>query len=145
MKAKDVLLLEKELSFHSFHNEDAFCIALNIIERVKKENLKNIRIRVVLNGEIVFQYLMDGKKGDVWLNRKQKTVEKLKHSGYYLFLENEENKTYQQYENDESVVLCGGGFPIIVDHDIIGCFIVSGLSHEQDHQLIVEAFRNYKR
>ena len=39
---------------------------------------------------------MDGKKGVTWLDRKQKTVEKYGHSSYYIYLENEENGTYQE-------------------------------------------------
>ena len=44
---------------------------------------------------------MDGKKGVTWLDRKQKTVEKYGHSSYYIYLENEENGTYQEDEKDE--------------------------------------------
>lgn len=86
---------------------------------------------------------MDGKEEDRWLKRKQRTVEELGHSGYYLFLENEESHIYQKYENDEKYVICGGGFPICVNGENIGVFCVSGLSHEQDHQLIVDAFEQY--
>ncbi len=144
MKAKDVLQLEKELSFDSFDNEDAYHIAGSIVKRIKEEKMKNIRIRVVLNDELVFQYLMNGKKGEYWLNRKQNTIEKYGHSGYYMFLENEENGTYKEIEDDETYVLCGGAFPIIVKGEMIGSFIVSGLTHEEDHQLIVDAFKEYK-
>lgn len=145
MKANEVLQLEKQLSFHSFNNEDAYQIALSLVDRVKNDHLKNIRIRVVLNHEIIFQYLMDGKSGDIWLNRKQKTVELFHHSSYYVYLENQEKGTYQQYENDESLVICGGGFPIIVNQKVIGSIIVSGLAHDEDHQLIVNALCQYKQ
>ena len=61
-----------------------------------------------------------------------------------MFLENEENGTYKELEEDENYVLCGGAFPIIVKGKMIGCFIVSGLAHEEDHQLIVDALKEYK-
>ena len=144
MLKDEVLQLEKELSFDFFSNEDAYNIALIIVNRIKKDQLKNIRIRAVFDGEIVFQYLMKGKKGDIWLNRKQNTIERFHHSGYYIFLDNEENGTYEQYKDDETIVICGGGFPIIVKDEIVGSFIVSGLDHVEDHQLIVDAFREYK-
>lgn len=70
--------MEKLIAFNKFDNEDAFLLGCNLVEKVKKENLKNIRIRIVLNQDIVFQYLMNGKKGDQWLNRKQNTVELFK-------------------------------------------------------------------
>ena len=144
MKAEDVLQLEKELSFETFDDEDVYNIAGNIVKRIKDEKIKNIRMRVILNNELVYQYLMNGKKGEYWLNRKQNTIEKYGHSGYYMFLENEENGTYKEIEEDENYVLCGGAFPIIVKGKMIGCFIVSGLAHEEDHQLIVDALKEYK-
>ena len=54
--------MEKLIAFNKFDNEDAFLLGCNLVEKVKKENLKNIRIRIVLNQDIVFQYLMNGKK-----------------------------------------------------------------------------------
>ena len=141
MKAKDILKQEKELAFKNFTNEDAYLIASILIEQIKERALQNIRIRIVYRNEMIYQYLMDGKHGEIWLDRKQKTIETFQHSGYYLFLENEEKKTYEQYLNDESLVICGGSFPLIVDNDYAGCFLVSGLAHDQDHQLIVEALR----
>ena len=106
--------------------------------------MKNVRIRIVLDGDIVFQYLMDGKKGVVWLDRKQKTVEKYGHSSYYIYLENEENGTYQADEKDESLVICGGGFPLIIQNELRGSILVSGLAHDEDHQVIVDCLRELK-
>lgn len=144
MTSEELLQLEKDLSFESFENHDAFNIALEIIQRVKTENLKNVRIRAVLNGDIVFQYLMDGKVGETWLNRKQHTVETFKHSSYYVWQKNNETNEYSKYTTDENYAICGGGFPIIVNDNVVGGFYVSGLAHDEDHQLIVDAFRNYK-
>ncbi len=143
MNKEDIRLLEEKLVFSSFTHYDAYAIANSIFERVKREKLRRIGIRVTIHGVVVFQYLMDGKEEDRWLKRKQRTVEELGHSGYYLFLENEESHIYQKYENDEKYVICGGGFPICVNGENIGVFCISGLSHEQDHQLIVDAFEQY--
>lgn len=144
MNSQELLELENELSFQSFVNHDAYKIGKMIVEKVEKEQLKNVRIRIVYHGDIVFQYLMDGKHGDMWLNRKQKTVETFHHSSYYVFMKNEETHMYQEYENDETMVICGGGFPLIVNHEICGCFVVSGLEHNEDHQLIVDVLREYQ-
>lgn len=142
----ELLELEQRLSFKSFDHEDCYQLALNIINKVKENNLKNIRIRIVLNNDIVFQYLMNGKNGEEWLNRKQKTLETFKHSTYYIYLENEATNKYQQYLIDNQYAICGGGFPIRVNHEIVGCVIVSGLAHDQDHQLIVDGLLDlYKR
>ena len=118
MTKEEVLQLEKELSFQEFNNHDVYQLGQIIVNHIEKNQLKNVRIRIVLDGDIVFQYLMDGKKGVVWLDRKQKTVEKYGHSSYYIYLENEENGTYQADEKDESLVICGGGFPLIIQNKL---------------------------
>ena len=56
---EDVLKLEEELSFDLFDAEDAYCIGNEII----KKTTQPVRIRIVLDGDIVFQYLMPGKRG----------------------------------------------------------------------------------
>ncbi|WP_304528253.1 hypothetical protein [Romboutsia ilealis] len=43
-----------------------------VLDIVKKENLKNVRIRVTYNNDIIFQYLMNGKTSETWLDRKEK-------------------------------------------------------------------------
>ena len=53
--------MEKLIAFNKFDNEDAFLLGCNLVEKVKRK-LKNIRIRIVLNQDIVFQYLMNGKR-----------------------------------------------------------------------------------
>ena len=143
MNLEEIQDIENELIFHSFTHQDAWCIANMILERVKKEKLRRIGIRVVLNGVLIFQYLMDGKEEDMWLKRKQHTVETFQHSSYYLYIDNQLSQSYQQYQEDQRYAICGGGFPINIQGNIKGVFCVSGLAHDQDHQLIVEAFRTY--
>ena len=135
MTKEEVLQLEKELSFQKFNNHDVYQLGQIIVNHIEKNQLKNVRIRIVLDGDIVFQYLMDGKK---------KTVEKYGHSSYYIYLENEENGTYQADEKDESLVICGGGFPLIIQNELRGCILVSGLAHDEDHQVIVDCLRKLK-
>ena len=104
MTKEEVLQLEKELSFQEFNNHDAYQLGQIIVDHIEKNHLKNVRIRIVLDKDIVFQYLMDGKKGVIWLDRKQKTVEKYGHSSYYIYLENEEKKTLKGLIKTMSVI-----------------------------------------
>ena len=85
---------------------------------------------------------MPGKKGVEWLDRKQNTVEQYHHSTYYVFLDQEERHVYD--ENDSTIAICGGGFPLIIKGELRGCVIVSGLAHDEDHQLIINTLRGYK-
>ena len=70
MTKEEVLQLEKELSFQEFNNHDAYQLGQIIVDHIEKNHLKNVRIRIVLDKDIIFQYLMDGKKGVIWLDRK---------------------------------------------------------------------------
>lgn len=73
MTKEEVLQLEKELSFQEFNNHDAYQLGQIIVDHIEKNHLKNVRIRIVLDKDIVFQYLMDGKKESFGLivNKKQ--------------------------------------------------------------------------
>lgn len=138
----DVLKQEKEYSFSQFTHEDAFFVGKTIIDDVLNNKEKPVRIRITLNNDIIFQYLMEGKKGEEWLNKKQKSVEQFHHSSYYLYLLNQENHQYDDLKGDYAI--CGGGFPITVNNQVIGCICVSGLQHEQDHQLIIDSLQTLK-
>ncbi|MNN92681.1 hypothetical protein D3C81_2109980 [compost metagenome] len=54
-----------------------------------------------------------------------------------------EDESYLQLTHDKSYGLSGGGFPINENGEIKGCICVSGLEHEQDHQLIVDALTKF--
>ena len=84
---------------------------------------------------------MNGKTSETWLNRKEKTVLESKHSSLYVFY-NQDN--YSHMLNNDNYAVCGGGFPLIVNNEVKGTFIISGLSHEEDHQLIIDALRKIK-
>ena len=138
----DILMQEKEYTFSCFTHQDAYYIGQNIINQIQESHAKPVRIRITLHNDIVFQYLMEGKTGETWLDKKQRTVEKFKHSSYYIYLQNEENHQYDYLKDQYSI--CGGGFPITVNHQVIGSICVSGLQHNQDHQLIIYALQCLK-
>ena len=52
----NLLELEKEFSFESFTNEQALKWGLNVLDIIKEENLKPVRIRVKKDDDIIFQY-----------------------------------------------------------------------------------------
>lgn len=126
------------ITFKEFTNKDALKFGLKVLEIVEKENLKNVRIRVKYNNDVVFQYLMDGKVGETWLNRKENTVMTSKHSSLYVF---EHIEDYGYMKDNDDYAVCGGGYPLIVNDELKGCFCVSGLAHDEDHDLIVRALK----
>lgn len=135
-----LLQLEQQLRFQSFQHSDALQLGLQAIQKVEQNQLKPIRIRIRYKGNIVFQYLMDGKTGDEWLNRKEQTVLETGHSSMFIY---EHQDEYNYLLNQEQYAICGGGFPLIVDNEIKGVFCISGLKHDEDHQLIVNILSEY--
>lgn len=132
---------EKIYRFDTFSHEDALTFGMNVLQIVKEENLKNVRIRVKYEDDIVFQYLMNGKKGEKWLDRKENTVRESQHSSLYTF---DHDKDFEYMKDNDDYAVCGGGFPLIVNDEVKGAFLVSGLEHTEDHNLIIKALRKMK-
>lgn len=145
MGSKEILEEERKLSFKEFNHEDALKIGLMIIDRVRREKLRRIGVRILLGDLLVFQYLMDEKNEDIWLKRKQNTVEKIGHSSYYVYLKNEEENIYSELMDNDFYAVCGGGFPIIINGKNEGVMCVSGLTHDMDNMLITDALKEYRR
>lgn len=134
--SNSLLELEQKYCFDKFNNEQAFEFGMKVLEVVKERKLKNIRMRVTYNDDIVFQYLMDGKEGEIWLNRKEKTVLRSGHSSLYV---TEHVEDYGYMKNNDEYVICGGGFPLVENGEVKGAFCVSGLVDRVDHEVVIEA------
>lgn len=142
LSADDILRQERELEFDSFSNADAFAIGQEILALVAGRGLKPVRIRVKYRDDIVFQYLMEGKTGEKWLDAKEELVERLGHSTWYAAKKAiEENGEYRQMARSGALQPIGGGFPLRVNGELEGSIIVSGLTDAEDHALVVDALR----
>ena len=73
------------------------------------------------------------------MSKKKKAV-----NFYKLWQEVSEVKGFEEDEKDESLVICGGGFPLIIRGELRGSILVSGLVHDEDHQVIVDCLRKIK-
>lgn len=127
--------------FQTFTNTDAYQFGLAVVHIVESNQLKPVRIRVVKDGDIVFQYMMEGKKGDLWLNKKQRTVEKTHQASLYVFNHQDEYKEL----DEETYAICGGGYPLFINGEFHGVLIVSGLRHDEDHELILKALKEMEK
>lgn len=137
----DTLTQEKTYTFDHFTNDDAFRFGQKVVEIVNEKGYKPVRIRVTYKNDVVFQYFMEGKAGDEWVVRKEKTVLESGHSSLYVF---EHPEDFPNMSMETGYAICGGGFPLIVDGVLQGALIVSGLAHDEDHALIIEAIERMK-
>lgn len=131
-------MTEQLVKFSKFDNDQAWKFAEAVQKIRHQEKLGPVRIRVYLNGEIVFQLIPTGKKGDEWLKRKQFIVMASGHSSLYVF---DHQNEFSWLKNNPQVIMTGGGYPIYVGDKLLGCLIISGLDHRDDHQLIVKAIQ----
>jgi len=139
---------EEKLVFKSFSNVDALEIGLSIIEATKKIK-KAVAVNIIKNGQTIFHHAMDGTTPDhnEWIKKKSNVVLRHHHSSYYMRLYNEmKNRSYFEFYSVSpfDYAIHGGAFPISIEGSgVIGVITVSGLSQEDDHGLIVEAFTKF--
>lgn len=134
---KDFIEDDKVL-LENFHHGLSLDFAIKAQQIVKEEKLKPIGIRITYHDLLVFQYLMDGKKEDNWLKRKERTVLESGHSSYYVYCHQDD---YASWINDDRYAICGGGYPIIENNECVGAICISGLKHEDDHHLIIRILK----
>lgn len=140
MNLEEVKAQEQRYQFTEFNHSDGLKIALKIMENAKATEPKPVGIRIVYDGNLIFHYLMDGRKPAPWLNRKEKTVLESRHSSLYVFYNKED---YPNWIEDATYAICGGGFPILIHNEVKGAICVSGLEHTKDHALIIQALEAY--
>ncbi len=146
--ADEIVRQEQALTFDSFSHRDAYGLA-NAILAVFPNFFadmspdEGLGIRINMDGLLIFQYLGDGKNEDLWLRRKEATVYLTRHSSLYAWAANRESGAYGELHGDERYVLCGGGFPLVVDGKFRGSICVSGLPHEEDHELLLAGIRHF--
>lgn len=135
-------MAEKIIKFEKFDNNQAVKFFETIRKIGKQKNLAPVRIRVFLDGDIVFQLIPTGKKTDEWLNRKQFIVMSTGHSSLYVF---DHQNEFSWLKDNPQVIMTGGGYPIYVGNELRGCLVVSGLEHREDHQLIITAIKEMEK
>lgn len=64
------------------------------------------------------------------------------HFSYYVF---EHQNKFPYLTNNPDIIHTGGGFPLYVKDKLMGAFIVSGLCHDQDHQLIINVLKEMEK
>lgn len=136
--------LEQQLTFKHFTSADALRWVQIVTERVQADQLKAVALRVVLDDQIVLQYLMPGRKDAGWVARKVFTVLQAHHSSLYTFLQREE-APYRDWQIDDRYAICGGGFPLVIGGELRGAFAISGLAHDQDHALLVASLQQLQK
>lgn len=138
LSESELIQQEQDLRFEHFSNLQALAFAAAVEAQVKLEQLKPVAVRVVFDEHLVLDYRTQGRDREGWLTRKVKTVEAVQHSSLYTFIHRNE-APFNQWQNDDSYAICGGGFPLYSEGQLHGVLAVSGLDHTDDHRVLVTA------
>jgi uncharacterized protein (UPF0303 family) len=143
---------ERSLVLPSFNEDDAISIGLMILERARRDSLV-VAIEVHRCRRLIFKAALPGTRpqNDYMLSGKRRIVERWAHSSLYERLRHEaDGTTFQQVTGlpFPEYAPFGGGVPIFVGGAVpiggpVGIAIVSGLAHEDDHDLVVQCLQDY--
>jgi len=145
---QQLLLEEEELQFTNFNEETAWEIGSNLVKHGIMGRLP-ITIDITRGDHQIFHASRPGTSvdNDEWIKRKIRLVYRFGHSSFYIgqLLKSKGKRLEDAYLISESLYAPHGGcFPIIVKGTgVIGTLTVSGLAQEDDHQLVVQAIREY--
>lgn len=139
-----------------FTADDAFEIGILLRNRLRQVGDRPAVVNITLANNMQALFHAVSKPGTVpendnWVARKRNTVLRFGWSSWaahHLFeLGNEElfKARFQLGETAGEYAIHGGGFPVRVKgvEGPIAAIVVSGLSQEQDHQVIVEVLQHY--
>ena len=131
------------MNFNEFTHAQALEIGLEAVRLVKERQWRRIGVRIILHDVLVFQYLMDGKNEDNYLQGKINVVKETGLSSDEVYnLRAEFEHLLDKAEYCDS----GGAVPIIVKGELYGVIAISGMTQEKDHELAVEVLKNaYER
>ncbi|MFF2853565.1 heme-degrading domain-containing protein [Peribacillus sp. NPDC058002] len=133
---------EEELQFTSFTNEMAFELGSRLMDNARKAN-KSIVIDITRNSLQLFHFAMSGTSldNDGWIKRKNNVVNRFGHSSYYMGIYYKSLSTTikeKSFLSPEEYSSFGGSFPIIIKNvGMVGTIAVSGMTQEEDHNLII--------
>ena len=143
------LLAEQEsLQFTRFGFDEAYAIGQDLVEHARRERLA-VTVDVMVSGQQLFHAALPGTApdNDQWVIRKNRVVGRFFRSSYYIAKQLEaKGQTIEAVYGVPSADFApfGGAVPITVrGTGVVGTVTVSGLPHQDDHRMVVEAMRRY--
>ncbi len=127
------------MDFNEFLHAQALEMGLEAVRLVKERQWRRIGVRIILHDVLVFQYLMDGKNEDNYLQGKINVVKETGLSSDEVFNRSAE---FEQLLDKVEYCVSGGAVPISVKGEVYGVIAISGMTQEKDHELAMEVLKN---
>ena len=127
------------MDFNEFLHAQALEMGLEAVRLVKERQWRRIGVRIILHDVLVFQYLMDGKNEDNYLQGKINVVKETGLSSDEVFNRSAE---FEQLLDKSEYCVSGGAVHIIVKGEVYGVIAISGMTQEKDHELAMEVLKN---
>lgn len=141
----EVAAHEERLQFTTFSRDDAWMLGSRLRD-LAVERGHAITIDIALGEQRLFHCALPGTSAhnDVWIERKKRTVREFGASSYLVGLRfpviDLHTLEAAPWIDPTQFSGHGGGFPLAIRGvGVVGTIAVSGLPHEVDHGLIVEA------
>ncbi|MFT3847289.1 MAG: heme-degrading domain-containing protein [Propionivibrio sp.] len=143
------LITEQEnLRFGRFGFDEACAIGQDLIAHARRDRLA-VTIDVAVSGQQLFHAALPGTSpdNDQWVIRKNRVVGRFFRSSYYIAkLLEAKGETMEAAFGLPSADFApfGGAVPITMKGvGVVGTVTVSGLPHQDDHRMVVEAMRRF--
>ena len=134
---------EEILRYATFTRQQALQLGLCIAELAEKKYKKGAAIRIVEDNTVIFEYKMEttNPENDWWMGKKLSVSLQTGTSSLRAFVEGKTGLRKPFWEaRPENYAACGGCFPVIMESgEIFARVLVSGMAHEEDHQIIADA------
>ena len=141
-RAAEIVAEEQALGFRRFDFEQAWRVGRKLVALAADRPLA---MRIVLAGRTLFSAALDGSSDDsrLWLDRKLAAVARFGHSSLWLHhnLRAKGRVLADLATGGLDLADHGGAVPIRIGAQVVGGVAVSGLAHEEDHQVVKEAMK----
>jgi len=145
----EVIAQEERLQFTTFHHDDAWMLGARLRD-VGIARGHAITIDIARGEQRLFHCALPGTSAhnDVWIERKKRTVREFAASSYLVGLRfplvDRHELESAPWMDPAQFSGHGGGFPLTIRGvGVVGTIAVSGLPHELDHALIVDALTEH--
>lgn len=146
---EELVAEQGRLQFERFDFDDAYAIGLDLVATARKDR-RAITIDVAVNGQQLFHAALPGTSpdNDQWVVRKNRVVGHFFNSSFYIakLLEAKGTSIEDAYGlPSRDYAPFGGAVPVAVKGSgVIGTITVSGLPHDEDHKMVVDAIGRHK-